>query len=98
MPKTSKKGAKEPRFEEALSGLETIVSQLEAGELPLDDALKLFEEGVRLARVCGARLDEADRRIEILMKGADGELAPRDYDEEEAGAGATDEDPGADGA
>ncbi len=99
MPKTSRKGTKEPRFEEALSGLEMIVSRLEAGELPLDDALKLFEEGVRLARVCGARLDEAERRIEILMKGADGELTVQEFDDGEAELSDPDngEDPGADG-
>jgi len=73
MSKTTKKGSKEIRFEEALTGLERIVAQLEGGDLPLDDALKLFEEGVRLSRFCGAKLDEAERRIEILMKGADGE-------------------------
>jgi exodeoxyribonuclease VII small subunit len=73
MPKTGKKGPKELRFEDALAGLERIVSQLESGDLPLDDALQLFEEGVRLSRFCNAKLDEADRRIEILMKGADGE-------------------------
>ena len=73
MPKTTKKGSKDLRFEEALTGLERIVAQLEGGDLPLDDALKLFEEGVRLSRFCGAKLDEAERRIEILMKGADGE-------------------------
>ncbi len=99
MPKTSKKGTKEPRFEEALSGLETIVSRLEAGELPLDDALKLFEEGVRLARVCGARLDEAERRIEILMKGTDGELTVQEFEDGETEISDPDrgEDPGADG-
>jgi len=73
MSKTTKKGSKEIRFEEALSGLEKIVAQLEGGEIPLDDALQLFEEGVRLSRFCSAKLDEAERRIEILMKGADGE-------------------------
>ena len=73
MPKTTKRGSKEIRFEEALTGLERIVAQLEGGDLPLDDALKLFEEGVRLSRFCSAKLDEAERRIEILMKGADGE-------------------------
>jgi exodeoxyribonuclease VII small subunit len=73
MPKTTKKGAKEIRFEDALAGLERIVAQMEGGDLPLDDALKLFEEGVRLSRFCSAKLDEADRRIEILIKGADGE-------------------------
>lgn len=73
MPKTAKKTPKEPRFEEALAGLERIVRDLEGGDLPLDDALKLFEEGVRLSRFCSAKLDEAEKRIEILMKGADGE-------------------------
>ena len=68
-----KKTGKEPRFEEALSGLEKIVQRLEGGDLPLDDALRLFEEGVRLSRFCSTKLDEAEKRIEILMKGADGE-------------------------
>ena len=96
MAKMTRKGAKEPRFEEALAGLETIVSRLEAGELPLDDALKLFEEGVRLARLCGAKLDEAERRIEILMKGADGDLTPQEYDEGDEDAGERDGDSGHD--
>ena len=73
MPRTTKKPSKELRFEEALAGLERIVRDLEGGDLPLDDALSLFEEGVRLSRFCGAKLDEAEKRIEILMKGADGE-------------------------
>ena len=96
MPKTSRKGAKEPRFEEALAGLETIVSRPVAGELPLDDALQLFEEGVRLARLCGAKLDEAERRIEILMKGADGELTAQEYGDGDEEAGETDEGSGLD--
>ena len=73
MPRTTKKTSKDLRFEEALAGLERIVRDLEGGDLPLDDALKLFEEGVRLSRFCGAKLDEAEKKIEILMKGADGE-------------------------
>ena len=81
MPKTAKKAPKEPRFEEALSGLERIVRQLEDGELPLDEALKLFEEGVRLSRFCGIKLDEAEKRIEILMKGADGEWRAEPFDQ-----------------
>src|SRR5215467_14506636 len=82
MPKTTKKAAKELRFEEALDGLEKIVARLEGGEVPLDYALALFEEGVRLSRFCGSKLDEAERRIEILMKGADGEweAAPFQYE------------------
>ena len=73
MPRTTKKTPEEPRFEEALAGLERIVRELEGGDLPLDDALKLFEEGVRLSRFCSTKLDEAEKRIEILTKGADGE-------------------------
>lgn len=76
MPRTTKKTSKDLRFEEALAGLERIVRDLEGGDLPLDDALKLFEEGVRLSRFCGAKLDEAEKKIEILMKGADGEWRP----------------------
>jgi len=63
---------KEMKFENALDKLEEIVGKLEEGELPLDDALKMFEEGVRLARFCGGKLDAAERRIEILMKAEDG--------------------------
>jgi exodeoxyribonuclease VII small subunit len=86
MPKTTKKGSKEIRFEEALTGLERIVAQLEGGDLPLDDALKLFEEGVRLSRFCSTKLDEAERRIEILMKGADGEWQAVPFKGENEGA------------
>jgi exodeoxyribonuclease VII small subunit len=89
MVRTKKKDPEEPRFEEALTGLERIVARLEGGDLPLDDALKLFEEGVRLSRFCSGKLDEAERRIEILMKGADGEYRaepfPTGEDEEDAG-------------
>ena len=72
MPRTTKKD-KPPRFEDALAGLERIVRELEGGDLPLDDALKLFEEGVRLSRFCSAKLDEAEKKIEILTRSADGE-------------------------
>ena len=88
MVRTTRKQAKTPRFEDALAGLERIVQRLEGGDLPLDDALKLFEEGVRLSRFCSGKLDEAEKRIEILMKGAEGEwhgepFAPGADDERE---------------
>jgi len=89
MPRTTKKPSKELRFEEALAGLERIVRDLEGGDLPLDDALKLFEEGVRLSRFCGAKLDEAEKRIEILMKSAEGEWRAEPFrtgEEDEGGA------------
>jgi exodeoxyribonuclease VII small subunit len=59
-------------FESALKSLEDIVVQLEAGDLTLDRALDLFEEGIRISRFCGSKLDEAERKVEILIKGADG--------------------------
>ncbi len=61
-------------FEESLKELEQIVSQLEEGDLSLEDSLKLFETGVRLSRECRERLTAAERRIDVLMKEADGSL------------------------
>jgi exodeoxyribonuclease VII small subunit len=60
------------KFEDALSKLEKIVSQLEKGDISLEESLKLFEEGIRLTRLCNQKLDEAEKRVEILLKGADG--------------------------
>ena len=62
-------------FEESLKELEKIVTQLEEGDLALEESLKLFEDGVRLSRECRERLTAAERRIEVLMKEADGSLA-----------------------
>lgn len=67
--------APEPTFEQALGRLEEIVGRLESGELTLDESLALFEEGVRLSRVCSARLAEAERKIERLIERSDGTLA-----------------------
>ena len=60
-------------FESAIERLEEIVEQLEAGDLPLDDSLKLFEEGVKLSRFCNTKLEEVERKIEILTKERDTE-------------------------
>ncbi len=59
----------ELKFEQALARLEEIVRQLEQGEARLDDALLLFEEGVKLARYCNKKLDEAEAKIEIMLAG-----------------------------
>ena len=56
------------KFEEALQRLENIVRRMEAGDLSLEESLKAFEEGVRLARFCAKKLDEAERRVDILLK------------------------------
>jgi exodeoxyribonuclease VII small subunit len=68
------------RFEDALSRLEKIVSKLEDGEIPLEESLKLFEEGIRLSRLCNQKLEEAEKRVEILMKGKNGVLKPHPFD------------------
>jgi exodeoxyribonuclease VII small subunit len=62
------------KFEEALGRLERIVDQLEAGNLGLEESLKVFEEGVGLARHCARYLDEAEKRIELLTRDESGVL------------------------
>jgi len=69
-------GAPAPTFEEALARLETIVRELEEADLPLERSLAVFEEGVRLSRLLHERLNEAERKVEILMKNEDGEKVP----------------------
>jgi exodeoxyribonuclease VII small subunit len=59
-------------FEKSLTDLEKIVRQLESGDLPLEESLRLFEEGVRLSRECQERLTQAERRIEVLMRDKNG--------------------------
>jgi exodeoxyribonuclease VII small subunit len=61
-------------FEAALKQLEEIVQRLERGELPLEESLRLYEEGIRLSRLCHAKLEEAEGKIELLMKDARGDL------------------------
>jgi len=68
----------EKTFEASLAELEKIVSQLENGDLPLEESLKLFETGVKLSRVCRDRLTAAERRIEVLMKDGNGNLSLSD--------------------
>ncbi len=59
---------KEPSFEQSLKRLEEIVDKLEGEELALEDSLKLFEEGVKLAEACGRRLDDAEKKVTLLLK------------------------------
>jgi exodeoxyribonuclease VII small subunit len=68
------------RFEDALNKLEKIVSKLEEGDIPLEESLKLFEEGIRLSRFCNQKLDEAERKVDILLKGKEGTLKPQPFD------------------
>jgi exodeoxyribonuclease VII small subunit len=61
-------------FEESLKQLETIVAQLEGGDLPLEDSLKMFEEGMRLSAECKQELDAAEGKVQILLKQRDGSM------------------------
>ena len=72
-------------FETALKSLEEIVTQLEAGDLALDRALELFEEGIKISRFCSAKLEEAERKVEILTKAADGTVKEAPFSEDLAG-------------
>ena len=69
----------EPAFEELLSRLASIVDELERGDLPLERSLAVFEEGVRLSRLAKERLDDAERRVEVLLE--NGDTRPLNEDE-----------------
>ncbi len=73
----------EKKFEAALARLEEIVAELERGDLPLEQSLKLFEEGIKLSRLCSKRLEEAERKVEILLKDQNGEIRAEPFEEEE---------------
>ena len=68
------------RFEDAMNKLEKIVGKLEEGDVSLEESLKLFEEGVRLSRFCNQKLDEAEKRVEILLKDKGGGMRPQPFD------------------
>ncbi len=72
-------------FEEALAKLEEITRELESGDLPLEKSLKKFDEGVKLAEFCNHTLDEAQKKVDLLLKKNDGtyESVPFDFDDEE---------------
>jgi len=72
------------KFEDALQRLERIVDQLEAGNLTLEESLKVFEEGVGLARHCARYLDEAEKRIELLTRDESGTLKTEPFPVTEA--------------
>ena len=75
-------GGKRPDFERSLARLEEVVKRLEGANLSLDEAMKLFEEGVELSRECQKQLEEAEGRVEILLKKA-GKIVAEPFAEEE---------------
>ena len=91
----SKRKAAEPvlarnglTFEQAIQRLEKIVADMEAADLPLEDVLKKYEEGTGLVRFCSQKLEEAEKRIELLTKKADGSVGLEPF---EAGQSETDD-------
>ncbi|HEY4745122.1 MAG TPA: exodeoxyribonuclease VII small subunit [Desulfuromonadaceae bacterium] len=71
------------KFETALKKLEEVVRRLEGGSLSLEDSLKAFEEGVRHAAFCSKKLDEAERRVEVLLKQKDGSFTREPFEPED---------------
>jgi exodeoxyribonuclease VII small subunit len=67
------------KFEDAMARLETIVGELERGDLPLEESLKIFEEGIKLSKTCLKMLDDAERKVEILIQDKDGKRRLRAY-------------------
>ena len=67
-------------LEKSLADLEALVEELENGDLPLDKAMKKFEEGIKLTRGCQAALKEAEQKVEILLKSAGGDAALEEFD------------------
>ena len=77
------KSGKAESFEKNLERLDSIVRQLEDAELPLEKALQLYEEGMKLSEVCHQQLEEAEGRVEILMKKAGGKVVAEPFAPEE---------------
>ncbi len=79
-------------FEQAIARLETIVADMESTELPLEDVLERYAEGTRLVRFCGEKLEEAEKKIEVLSKKSDGGIERKPLDEPGAHAAAANHD------
>lgn len=69
----------EPKFEEALKKLERIVDDLGSGELNLDDAINRYEEGMKLSKFCYKKLQDIQKKVEVLVKDSSGKITARDF-------------------
>lgn len=74
-------GKKQPKFEELLEELQALVERLESGELTLDEALECYEQGIQKYKVCREILDEAEKKVQILVKDLAGNLAAQAFEE-----------------
>lgn len=73
----------ENKFEESISRLEQIVQALENGDIDLDESLKLFEEGIKLTKSCQKMLDDAEKKVSVLMSDEDGKIKKEEFNNEE---------------
>ena len=79
-PAPAAEPSKKGDFEKSLARLEEVVKRLESADLSLDEAMKLFEEGVKLSRECQKQLEEAEGRVEILLKKTDGKIVAESFE------------------
>ena len=79
----TKESAEEIKFEKAMERLEKIVEELEAGDVALEDALKKYEEGVKLSRLLNEKLSQAEKKIQVLTRSLDGSWKRDDFDIED---------------
>jgi exodeoxyribonuclease VII small subunit len=80
----SSKSAKPESFEKNIERLDTIVRQLEDADLPLEKALQIYEEGMKLSEICQKQLQEAEGRIQVLMKRAGGKIVAQPFERDES--------------
>jgi exodeoxyribonuclease VII small subunit len=73
-------------FEKAFAELEQIVKRLESEELPLDESLELFEKGIRLSRLCNSKLEEVEKKIELILADSKGQPTTQPFEGEEEDA------------
>lgn len=71
------------KFEETINKLEDIVRKLETGDVTLDESLSLFEQGIKLSKSCQKMLDNAEKKVSVLMTNDDGEVEKQDFDTEQ---------------
>jgi len=72
-------------FEQAMQELEKIVEELEAGDLPLEKAMNMFEEGIQLTRFCTNKLDETEKKINVLLQDQQGDINRQSFEPEKGG-------------
>jgi len=74
-------------FEQSMKQLERIVQELEGSDLPLETAIKKFEEGMKLTKFCSQKLDDTEKKVSILLKNAEGRTAEKPFSSEDDGDG-----------